>query len=106
MPIELRAEDSGTHPSVHTGDLVTVRLPENPTTGYRWEADYDQARLRLADDRFDGASAPRGSGGERVLVFEALHPGTASIRLGKKRVWEDAPAREEFRVELQVHSQT
>lgn len=100
MPIELRAADSGTRPAARVGDLVTVRLAENPTTGYRWEAEYDQVRLRLTDDRLEGADMPRGGGGERVLVFTVVQPGPAGIRLAKKRAWEQGPPREEFSVEL------
>jgi predicted secreted protein len=105
MPVELRAADSGTRPTVRAGDLVTVRLSENPTTGYRWEVEYDHTRLRLADDRFEGAQSPPGAGGERVLVFAAVHAGAARIRLVRRRVWEHGPPREEFWVELDVQPQ-
>lgn len=84
------------------GDLTTVRLPEKPTTGYRWQAASDDACLRLVDDRFDGAQSPRGAGGVRVLVFEAVRAGSASLRLVKCRSWESGTPIEEYEVDLDV----
>lgn len=100
MSIELTVVDTGTTRSVHVGERATVRLPENPTTGYRWEADFDGVRLRLVDDRFEGPQSPRGAGGERVLAFEAVLPGPTTLRLAKRRGWGDGEPVEVFVVEL------
>jgi inhibitor of cysteine peptidase len=102
MTIELRAADDGTSRSVRIGDLVTVRLPENPTTGYRWQSDLEEARLELVGDRFEGAESPRGAGGDRVLVFEAVRAGSARLRLAKRRSWGTGELIEEFSVEFDV----
>jgi inhibitor of cysteine peptidase len=102
MAIELRLSDAGTSRPVRLGGLVTVRLPENPTTGYRWQPDPDDVRLKLVDDSFDGAGLPRGAGGDRVLVFEAVLPGSASLHLAKRRSWESGEPIEQFSVELDV----
>ena len=37
--------DNGTTVQVHTRDVITVRLPENPTTGYRWNVTADPGLL-------------------------------------------------------------
>jgi inhibitor of cysteine peptidase len=102
MTIELGPADAGTRRSVKVGELTTVRLPENPTTGYRWQTASDDACLRLVDDRFDGAQSPRGAGGVRVLVFEAVRAGSASLRLMKSRSWESGKPIEEYAVDLDV----
>jgi inhibitor of cysteine peptidase len=102
MTIELGPDDAGTRRSVQVGDLTTVRLPENPTTGYRWQTTPDDARLRLAEDHFEGPMSPAGAGGVRVLVFEAVRAGPASLRLQKSRSWESAKPIEEFAVDLDV----
>jgi inhibitor of cysteine peptidase len=102
MTLELTVTDTGTTRSVRVGEQATLRLPENPTTGYRWQADYDPTRLRLVDDRFDGAPSPRGAGGERVLTFEAVLDGQTTLRLAKRRTWGDGEATEVFNVELGV----
>jgi inhibitor of cysteine peptidase len=102
MTLDLGPADAGTHRSARVGDRAEVRLPENPTTGYRWQIASDDSRLRLVDDRFEGAQAPRGAGGVRVLVFEAVQAGSASLRLTKSRSWESGKPIEEFAVDLDV----
>jgi inhibitor of cysteine peptidase len=103
MSIELGPADAGTHRSLQVGDRAEVRLPESPTTGYRWQIASDDARLRLADDRFEGAESPRGAAGERVLVFEAVGAGSVSLQLVRCRSWERENPVEEFAVDLDVH---
>ena len=100
MTIELRTEDTGTTRPVRVGDHVTVRLAENPTTGYRWQPDVDGTRLALVEDRFDGPQTPRGAGGERVLTFATLLAGPVTLRLAKRRAWGDPEPIESFEVEL------
>jgi inhibitor of cysteine peptidase len=74
---------------VKVGDEVLVRLPENPSTGYRWELDPPQGSLELADDAYvrsrDGAV---GSGGERHFTLRAKRIGQAEIQLRLARSWE------------------
>jgi inhibitor of cysteine peptidase len=79
-----------------------VRLPENPTTGYRWQPEPDDVRLKLVDDRFEGAEVPRGAGGDRVLVFEAVRAGPARLHCAMRRTWGSCEPVEEFSVELDV----
>lgn len=83
---------------------MVVRLPENPTTGYRWQIASDDSCLRLDDDRFEGAQSPRGAGGARVLVFEAVRAGSVSLQLLKSRSWESGKPIEEFAVNLDVQA--
>jgi inhibitor of cysteine peptidase len=98
--IELGAESSGSRQAVQVGDLVVVRLPETPTTGYRWQPTFDETQVRLVDDGYDGEPVPRGAGGERVLTFEVLVPAVCTVRIEKRRSWEDTPAVETYVVEL------
>ena len=102
MSIELGPADTGTSRSVRVGELTTVRLPESPTTGYRWESDELGAGLLMVEDRFEGATTPRGSGGERVLVFQAVATGPAALRLVNRRSWGNADPGEEFAVSFDV----
>jgi len=102
MTAELRLADAGSRRTVRLGDLTTVRLPESPTTGYRWQADHDDAALRLVEDRFEGAQSPRGAGGDRVLIFEAARLGSATLRLAKRRGWGGGEPIDEFSAELDV----
>ena len=102
MTIELGPADTGTSRSVRVGELTTVRLPESPTTGYRWESDELGAGLLLVEDRFEGATTPRGSGGERVLVLRAVSTGPAALRLVNRRSWGGDEPAEEFSVQFDV----
>jgi inhibitor of cysteine peptidase len=102
MTLELGPADAGTHQSIQVADRAEVRLPESPTTGYRWQIASDDSRLRLVDDRFEGAPSPRGAGGVRVLVFEAVGAGPVSLLLKKSRSWESGNPVEEYAVHLDV----
>jgi inhibitor of cysteine peptidase len=101
--MELTPQDSGVERSVDLSEPIVVRLPENPTTGYRWEADVDGAALRVVGDELKTSAVPRGAGGVRVVRFEAVRPGPTTLRLVKRRRWE-REATEEFVVPLRVLS--
>ena len=102
MSLELGPADAGTHRSLQVDDRAEVRLPESPTTGYRWQIASADSRLRLVDDHFEGAQSPRGAGGVRVLVFEAVGAGSVSLLLMKCRSWESGNPVEEFAVDVSV----
>jgi inhibitor of cysteine peptidase len=74
---------------VRVGDEVVLRLPENPSTGYRWQLEPPHGSLELADDAYvrprDGAV---GSGGERHFTLRATNSGQAEIQLRLARSWE------------------
>jgi uncharacterized protein (TIGR03086 family) len=101
MIVELAQQDSGGRRTVRVGESVVVALPENPTTGYRWHADVDEAALQPIDDGYDGPAGLRGASGVRRLAFTALRAGPTRLRLVKRRSWE-AKAVEEFAVDLDV----
>jgi inhibitor of cysteine peptidase len=99
--MQLTYQDSGSRHAVRVGDEITVVLPENPTTGYRWQVEIDPGALRQADDHNEGATTPRGAPGVRVMTFQALRPGHALLRLVKRRAWETRSS-DEFQVHLDV----
>jgi inhibitor of cysteine peptidase len=71
------------------GDEFVVRLPETPTTGYRWEPVDLPGMLELVGDSFDLAqSATFGSGGVRQLTFVCRDPGESDLQLRHWQVWE------------------
>src|SRR5439155_22373642 len=102
VALSLTTADDGSRRSVDVGDRVTVSLPENPTTGYRWQVDVDDAVLRLVDDRFEAPTEARGASGRRVLVFDTARPGTTTLRLENRRRWGTDPPAEAFAVDLDV----
>ena len=103
--IELEAADSGSRQTVRVGDRASVRLPETATTGYRWQRLDDPAAdgpLTIVEDGSQAPTAPRGAGGDRVFVFEAVRTGTTTVRLGKSRTWGDSTPVEHFTVTIDV----
>lgn len=103
--ITLTKADNGKTLTLKPGQTLTLRLPENPTTGYRWSiSSLNVQVLQLTDDRFESSSsAAFGGGGQRVLTFQAQQPGQISLYLKNKREWEDAAsALESFSVMIQV----
>jgi inhibitor of cysteine peptidase len=100
--MDLTRDDSGARRAARLGEHIVIRLPENPTTGYRWAAEVDPAMFELMDDQYEGAVRPVGGGGERVLTFAALRVGHGQIRLANRRAWEAADPVDEFTVDLEV----
>jgi inhibitor of cysteine peptidase len=99
--VELAQEDSGGRRTVRVGEDVVVALAENPTTGYRWQADVDEAALQAIDDGYDGPTERRGAPGVRRLAFRILRAGPTRLRLVKRRSWESQVAAE-FVLDLEV----
>jgi inhibitor of cysteine peptidase len=97
-----RAQHGTRLSAVQVGDVIEIRLSENPTTGYRWQFTAS-ANLALDTDAFrpvnDGAI---GTGGERVLRYRALEPGKASITAVYCRSWEAATPQDRFAVEADI----
>jgi inhibitor of cysteine peptidase len=94
----LTEADQGRELEAASGDVITVRLRENPTTGFRWtQVDQPGTSLVLQSDEFSvGGTAP-GAGGERVLQYRAVAPGRGEIDLALRREWE-APEKAQRRV--------
>ncbi len=101
-PVELAQEDSGGRRTLSVGDVLVVALAENPTTGYRWQAEFDSDRLQATEDRFEATSDLRGAPGSRYLAFRALAPGETRLRLVNCRAWEHGDGIGEFVIDLDV----
>jgi len=80
------------------GDTVLIRLPESPTTGYRWTA----LQGTPASDDFISGSDAIGAGGVRVLRFRVKSPGAVTLELVLARSWEKQAPAKRFKVELHV----
>jgi inhibitor of cysteine peptidase len=74
---------------VSVGQVFTIALSENPTTGYRWDAKFDGQFLKLEETRFE-ADIPEsiGSGGTEIFKFIAIKPGKTEILVHYRRPWE------------------
>lgn len=82
--------DNGTTARIHSRDIITLRLPENPTTGYRWNITTDPDLLTLDDTYIYPEPSGRmtGEGGVRFLTLEPKTTGTEHLSAVYKRSWE------------------
>lgn len=83
--------------TVVAGEEFDIRLPANPTTGFRWQVGaIDDQIVRLVDTRYEPTSpAPLGAGGTDVFTFVGVNTGRGTVELVYVRPWEKgvAPAR-------------
>jgi predicted secreted protein len=89
--LTLTDQDNGRRLAVRVGDMLTLRLAENATTGYRWEPDrYDTRLLELAEETASYPNAAVGSGGEAIFRFRIVSAGSSTLALKSWRHWEGA----------------
>ena len=72
--------------------VVLIALESNPTTGYSWEASYDETRLELVEETYEldeyAEQGLVGAGGIELFRFKSLKSGEAKITMDYKRSWE------------------
>jgi inhibitor of cysteine peptidase len=99
--------DNGKSFEVHQGEVIEIRLAENPTTGYRWAIDHvDADFLTLQNSAFSPPpGAGLGGGGERTFTFTATQTGTARIQLKLWREWEgDRSITDRYALTVQIRN--
>ena len=99
----LTKDNAGSNVGLKSGDMLEVRLPENPTTGYRWAVDSVDTRvLQLDTTPYEPATdAGVGGGGTRVFRFSVAGSGSSVLRLKLWREWEgDQSILERFEVTI------
>lgn len=80
-------DDEGTIEAM-IGEEIVIDRASNPTTGYRWEARFDDEVLELKGERYERLSTRIGGGGRQVFVFVSLREGDTTVHLCYKRPWE------------------
>ena len=75
--------------NANINELITIKLKENPTTGYRWKLnEFDKKILELLDSKYNALSPGIGGGGMRSFTFNPIEKGKTKIQLTLKREWE------------------
>jgi predicted secreted protein len=81
--------------TVVLGQVFTVTLESNPSTGYRWEwVDHQDS---IVEQMGEAQFTPRetgdpplvGAGGWESFDFKAVHPGQMTLKLVYRRPWEE-----------------
>lgn len=100
----LTEADNGKDIDVHVGDTIVLRLPENPTTGFRWAFDdLDTGAVSAKEGDQTHSSEAVGSGGEMTWHLTPTAAGATPIKLKLWRHWEgDTSTRKRFAVTLKV----
>ncbi len=76
---------NGQSVTIAPGEPLSIELPENATTGFRWAVE-PATTLRLLNDRQSPGSGV-GAAGSRTLTFS----GRGVIHLSLRREWEPQP---------------
>ena len=93
--IELTDADNGRTITTLPGCEVILRLPENASTGYRWETPSGLATT--ADDYMRADGSGLGGSGERRFAF-TTPDGTVELTFELRRPWGDGPPDQTFTV--------
>jgi len=80
--------NSGQPITVPVGVKFTLSVSSNPSTGYAWEAGFDQSLLKLVKRYTPSTSGLIGAGGVENFEFEGMRPGNTDIYLNYKRSFE------------------
>ncbi len=92
-------EEEGPTPEISTttaqvGQIFTIVLEANPTTGYSWQVDNDEefvtleSRDYIVPEPAEGEEPLVGAGGEETFTFNALQAGNTEITFSYAKEWE------------------
>ncbi|MFX1258474.1 MAG: protease inhibitor I42 family protein [Promethearchaeota archaeon] len=81
---------------VKLGDVFKVSLDSNPSTGYRWEVDFDTDYIKLKEKFYIPLSSKLGAGGKESFSFSTLKHGKTAITMQYKRSWEKKVIKKEI----------
>lgn len=85
----LGAADDGRQIALTAGQVLSITLDANPSTGYRWEVDSpESAIMRQVGTRFEQPAGRLGTPGKQVLELTAVRAGQSTLRLVYRRPWE------------------
>ena len=113
MNTRVGEESNGKEISLKVGQVFTLALPENPTTGYAWKfataGDAEQNGAPVCSIISDSFIPPPGethshlgSPGVHEWRFRADAPGTAAIEMRLLRGWDKSSAKRSFSLRLRV----
>ena len=104
--IRIGPGDDGRDIQAAVGDILVLRLPENPTTGLRWGWGSLPGPIRLSNDTYEDVDMDAvGAASVRVLTFDLNGPGTAQLSLKRMQAWEgDASADACFSCRVRIMS--
>jgi inhibitor of cysteine peptidase len=102
--LEINRSHNGQMARLRVGNVLIIRLPGNPASGYQWQAGTANTQAMQMTVRPQYSPAPAGGNapGTYTFVFQAVQPGTGSIRLYYMRPNESGRPRDAFAVGVTV----
>lgn len=94
---------SGHSVDLPVGQVIELRLAENPTTGYRWvfTAKGDPTCV-VVGDRFEGSAGPPGAGGEHIWQIRGATLGECDIAMQHRRSFQPDTPTQSFTLHVRV----
>jgi predicted secreted protein len=90
---EIEVQSSGEHVEATTGDRIVIRIPENATTGFRWQLTDVTALVDVVEDELEPpTSAAPGAGATRRVTLLAREAGEGHAELALVQPWEGKAA--------------
>jgi inhibitor of cysteine peptidase len=89
-PVNLTNRDSGVSQKLYQGQLVHIRLPANPSTGYMWavEGTLPYSLEQTSDSTYETTSTAIGAGGVETWTFRVKAQVEGKLRLKYWRSFE------------------
>lgn len=102
--VMLGLADKNREVAIDAGSRLLLQLPENPSTGYRWELRDVGEEFKLESASFWPGDRPQpGAGGLRVFRFLVPARGETTVRLQLRQPWDlTSPPAETYEVTLRV----
>ncbi len=103
--VQFTAADNGSTVKLNTGQIMSITLDANPTTGYTWEvAEPPSGQIMRQIGEIDFIPSQHdpeivGAGGVQIVRFEVINAGQTSLKLIYHRPWEtDVEPRDTFSI--------
>jgi len=99
--------DNGQQLTVKSGDVVTLTLVSNPTTGYSWQVMEIDNSILIQDGepeykQSSGSEGLVGAGGAETFRFKVIGNGETTLSMGYMRPWESVPPIETYSISVVV----
>jgi len=85
------------------GQMMELRLTENPTTGFRWNfVSKGEPACVVVGDTYHATGGPPGQGGTHEWRIEGSRVGECDIALDYRRSFEQVPPARSFTLHIRV----
>jgi inhibitor of cysteine peptidase len=107
--LKLDASADGTSQSIKNGQVISISLESNPSTGFGWFATITNSSVltQMGDPEYLGAAADTstpvvGAAGTQTFYFQATGTGTTTLTLNYERSWENVPPEKTITLTVEV----